>query len=128
MKRFWITVRMGRTELDDNKVNDETLEDWLQQKLEPFLSLFVGQGRVCVERVDPSRIDVSLNFTVDGNSVSDVMDRFRTDFETLAPISQGVDINETKTFKLCFPSINDEQFHVFVRVNPESGRPMYTEE
>ena len=128
MKSFWITIRMGRSEILDSEIEDDTLQAWLQEKLEHATSLLSGRGRVTVERVDPLRVDVELNFTVSGLSVADVMERFRDDFRALSPITQGIEITETKKYKLCFPRINGEQFPVFVRIDPDSGRPIYTED
>jgi hypothetical protein len=128
MKSFWITIRMGRSDILDSEIDDDTLQAWLQEKLEHATSLLSGNGRVTVERVDPLRVDVELNFTVSGLSVADVMERFREDFRALSPITQGIEIAETKNYKLCFPRINGEQFPVFVRIDPDSGRPIYTED
>ena len=128
MKRFWITIRMGRSDILDSEIADDALQTWLQDKLEHATSLLSGNGQVRVERIDPLRVDVDLNFTVKGASVADVMERFRDDFRALSPITQGVEIIETKNYKLCFPRINGEQFPVFVRIDPDSGRPIYTED
>ena len=128
MKSFWITIRMGRSDILDSEIEDDTLQAWLQEKLEHATSLLSGYGRVTVERVDPLRVDVELNFTVSGLSVADVMERFREDFRALSPMTQGIEIAETKNYKLCFPRINGEQFPVFVRIDPDSGRPIYTED
>ena len=128
MKSFWITIRMGRSDILDSKIADDTLQAWLQDKLEHATSLLGGDGQVRIDRVDPLRVDVDLNFTVEGLSVADVMERFRDDFRALSPITQGVEITETKNYKLCFPRINGEQFPVFVRIDPDSGRPIYTED
>jgi len=128
MKSFWITIRMGRSDILDSEIDDDTLQAWLQEKLEHATSLLSGNGRVTVERVDPLRVDVELNFTVSGLSVADVMERFREDFRALSPMTQGIEIAETKNYKLCFPRINGEQFPVFVRIDPDSGRPIYTED
>jgi hypothetical protein len=128
MKSFWITIRMGRSDIMDSAIEEDTLQAWLQEKLQHATSLLGGNGRVNVERVDPLRVDVELNFTVNGLSVADVMERFRDDFRALSPITQGIEITETKNYKLCFPRINGEQFPVFVRIDPDSGRPIYTED
>jgi len=128
MKGFWITIRMGRSDILDSEIGDDALEAWLQDKLEHATSLLNGNGKVSVERVDPLRVDVELNFTVKGLSVADVMERFHDDFRALGPITQGIEITETKNYKLCFPRINGEQFPVFVRIDPDSGRPIYTED
>jgi hypothetical protein len=119
---------MGRSDIRDSDVEDETLEVWLQEKLEHATSLLQGQGQVRVERVDPLRVDVALHFTVGALSVIDVIDRFKDDFKALAPITQGIEISETKQYKLVFPRINGEQFPVFVRVDPDSGKPIYSED
>jgi hypothetical protein len=128
MKSFWVTIRVGRSDILDSAIGDDALEAWLQDKLEHATSLLSGQGKVSVERVDPLRVDVELNFTVRGPSVADVMERFRDDFRALGPITQGIEKTETKNYKLCFPCINGEQFPVFVRIDPDSGRPIYTED
>jgi hypothetical protein len=128
MKSFWITIRMGRSDILDSKVEDDTLQGWLQEKLQHATSLLSGNGKVSVERVDPLRVDVDLNFTVNALSVADVMERFRDDFRALGPITQGIEISETKNYKLCFPRINGEQFPVFVRIDPDTGHPIYTED
>jgi hypothetical protein len=128
MKSFWITIRMGRSDILDSEIADDALQSWLQDKLEHATSLLSGNGQVRIERVDPLRVDVDLNFTVKGGSVAEVMERFRDDFRALSPIAQGVEITETKNYKLCFPRINGEQFPVFVRIDPDSGRPIYTED
>lgn len=128
MKSFWITIRMGRSEILNSDMEDDALQTWLQSKLQHATSLLSGNGKVSVERVDPLRVDVELNFTVRGLSVADVMERFRDDFRALGPITQGIDISETKNYKLCFPRINGEQFPVFVRIDPETGHPIYTED
>jgi len=128
MKSFWITIRMGRSDILDSEIADDALQTWLQDKLEHATSLLSGNGQVRIARVDPLRVDVDLNFTVKATSVADVMERFRDDFRALSPMAQGVEIAETKNYKLCFPRINGEQFPVFVRVDPDSGRPIYTED
>jgi hypothetical protein len=128
MKSFWITIRMGRSDILDSELEDETLKSWLQEKLQHATSLLSGNGKVTVERVDPLRVDVGLNFTVNALSVADVMERFRDDFRALGPITQGIEISETKNYKLCFPRINGEQFPVFVRIDPDTGHPIYTED
>jgi len=128
MKSFWITIRIGRSDIRDSEIEDDSLQAWLQQKLERATSLLSGNGRVTVERVDPRRVDLDLNFTGNGLSVADVMERFRGDFRALAPITQGVEIKETKNDKVCFPRINEEQFPVFVRIDPDTGHPIYTED
>jgi len=128
MKSFWVTIRMGRSDIRDSEIEDETLQTWLQNKLEHATSLLSGNGRVSIERIDPLRVDVDLNFSVTGSSVAEVMERFRDDFRALGPITQGIDISETKNYKLVFPRINGEQFPVFVRIDPDSGHPIYTED
>jgi hypothetical protein len=128
MKSFWITIRMGRSDILDSELEDETLKTWLQEKLQHATSLLSGNGKVTVERVDPLRVDVGLNFTVNALSVADVMERFRDDFRALGPITQGIEISETKNYQLCFPRINGEQFPVFVRIDPDTGHPIYTED
>ena len=128
MKSFWITIRIGRSDILDSEIEDAALEAWLQNKLEHATSLLSGNGRVSVERIDPLRVDVGLNFSVRGASVSDVMERFRDDFRALGPLTQGIEISESKNYKLCFPRINGEQFPVFVRIDPETGTPIYTED
>ncbi len=128
MKSFWVTIRMGRSDILDSEAKDEALEAWLQSKLEHATSLLGGNGKVSVERVDPLRVDVDLNFTVRGESIAEVMEKFRDDFRALTPITQGIDITETKNYKLCFPRVDGEQFPVFVRIDPDSGRPIYTED
>ena len=128
MKSFWVTIRMGRSDILDSEIQDDTLRTWLQSKLEHATSLLSGNGKVSVGRVDPLRVDVDLNFTVRGSSVADVMERFREDFRALGPITQGIEIAETKNYKLVFPRINGEQFPVFVRIDPDSGHPIYTED
>ena len=128
MKNFWVTIRIGRSYVLNSEVEDETLQNWLQTKLEHATSLLSGSGKVSVERIDPLRVDVDLNFTVQGLSVADVMERFRDDFRALGPIAQGIDISETKNYKLVFPRVNGEQFPVFVRIDPDTGHPIYTED
>lgn len=119
---------MGRSDILDSEIADETLQDWLQEKLQHATSLLSGNGKVSVERVDPLRVDVDLNFTARGLSVAGVMERFRDDFRALGPITQGIEISETRNYKLCFPRINGEQFPVFVRIDPDTGHPIYTED
>ena len=128
MKSFWVTIRMGRSDIRDSEIEDETLQTWLQSKLEHATSLLNGNGTVSIARIDPLRVDVDLNFTVRGSSVAEVMERFRDDFRALGPITQGIDISETKNYKLVFPRVNGEQFPVFVRIDPDSGHPIYTED
>jgi hypothetical protein len=128
MKSFWITIRMGRSDILDSDIADESLQSWLQSKLEHATSLLGGNGKVSIERVDPLRVDVDLNFTVRGRSVADVMEQFRDDFRALGPITQGIEISETRNYKLCFPRIDGERFPVFVRIDPETGHPIYTED
>ena len=128
MKSFWITIRMGRSDIRDSDIEDDTLQSWLQKKLEHATLLLGGNGKVSVERVDPLRVDVDLNYTVNATSVADVMERFRDDFRALGPLTQGIEISETKNYKLCFPRINGEQFPVFVRIDPDTGHPIYTED
>jgi hypothetical protein len=119
---------MGRADILDSEIEDGTVEGWLQERLEHAAALLSGNGKISIERVDPLRAEVDLNFTVKGSSVADVMERFRDDFRALATITQGIEITETKNYKLCFPRINGEQFPVFVRIDPDSGRPIYTED
>ncbi len=119
---------MGRSDILDSQIQDDTLQAWLQEKLQHVTSLLSGNGKISVERIDPLRVDVDLNFTVNGVSVADVMERFRDDFRALDPITQGIEISETKNYKLCFPRINGEQFPVFVRIDPDTGHPIYTED
>src|SRR4051794_31531882 len=113
MKSFWITIRMGRSDILDSDIEDNALQAWLQEKLEHASQLLSGNGKVTVERV--LRVDVELNYTVTGLSVADVMEHFREDFRALGPITQAIEITETKNYKLCFPRIDGEQFPVFVR-------------
>jgi hypothetical protein len=119
---------MGRADILDSEIEDGTFEAWLQERLDHAAALLGGNGKISIERVDPLRAEVDLNFTVKGSSVADVMERFRDDFRALATITQGIEITETKNYKLCFPRINGEQFPVFVRIDPDSGRPIYTED
>ena len=119
---------MGRSNILDSETADDALQTWLQEKLQHATSLLNGNGKVNVARVDPLRVDVDMNFTVKAGSVADVMERFRDDFRALGPITQGIEISETKNYKLCFPRINGEQFPVFVRIDPETGHPIYTED
>lgn len=128
MKNFWVTIRMGRSDILDSDVEDSVLETWLQERLEHATSLLEGRGKVRVERVDPLRVDVALDFTVGAHSVADLMDRFKDHFQALAPITQGIEIGETKQYKLIFPRIDGEQFPVFVRIDPDSGKPIYSED
>jgi hypothetical protein len=128
MKSFWITIKMGRSDIRDSELEDEQLEAWLQGKLEHATSLLDGGGKVQVDRVDPVRVDVALTFSVHGRSVVEVMERFRDDFRALAPIMQGIEISESKRYKLVFPRINGEQFPVFVRIDPDSGQPIYSDD
>jgi hypothetical protein len=128
MKNFWITIKMGRSDIRDSELDDEQLEAWLQGKLEHATSLLAGGGKVQVDRVDALRVDVALNFPVHGRSVVEVMERFRDDFRALAPITQGIEISESKRYKLVFPRVNGEQFPVFVRIDPDSGQPIYSED
>ena len=128
MKSFWITIRMGRSDILDSQIEDDTLQTWLQEQLQHATCLLSGNGKVSIERVDPLRVDVDLNFTAQGLSVADIMERFRDDFRALGPIAQGIEISETKNYKLCFPRINGEQFPVFVRIDPDTGHPIYTED
>lgn len=119
---------MGRSDVRESELEDEQLETWLQGKLEHATSLLEGGGKVQVDRVDPVRVDVALNFSVHGQSVVEVMERFRDDFRALAAIAQGIEISESKRYKLVFPRINGEQFPVFVRIDPDSGQPIYSED
>jgi hypothetical protein len=128
MKSFWITIRMGRSDIGDSAIEDETLQAWLQKKLEHATSLLGGNRKVSIERVDPLRVDADLNYSVRGLSVADVMERLRDDFRALDAITQGIEISETKNYKLCFPRINGEQFPVFVRIDPDRGHPIYTKD
>lgn len=128
MKAFWVTIRMGRTDILDAEVEDEMIQVWLDGRFEHLISLFEGRGTVDITRVDPLRIDVALNFTVQGDSVADVMGRFKADFEVLAPQTQAIEIAATRPYKLYFPTVAGEQFPVFIRVDPDSGKPLYTED
>ena len=128
MKSFWITIRLGRSEIENSEIDETAQESWLQDELQQYTSLMEGHGQVRIERVDPLRVDAELNFTVAGASVSDVMERFKDDFRKLTNLAQGIEIAETKNYKLWFPRINGEQFPVFVRIDPDSGRPIYTED
>jgi hypothetical protein len=128
MKGFWVTIRLGRCEIEDGEIDEDILETWLEDKFEHVTCRFEGSGRVKVDLVDPLRADVTVNFTVDGESALDVMERFHSDFEVLAPITRGIDIAETQRFKLCFATIDGEQFPVFVRFDPASDKPLYTED
>lgn len=44
MKSFWITIRMGRSDIRDSEIEDDTLQTWLQNKLEHATSLLSGNG------------------------------------------------------------------------------------
>jgi len=129
MSRFCVSVSLGRTELAEKVPDLDLLENWLQDQLSHVTSRFEGQGQVRIEPVDDLRVDVRTTFVVGGSSVLDVVDRFRGDFELLRSMTRGIHIAETKTFKLCFPTIAGEQLGgIFVRVDPESGDVMYTDD
>ena len=66
-EEFWGTRKMGRSDMLDSGLEDEELETWLQGKLEHATSLLDGGGKVQVDRIDPLRVDVALNFTVQGS-------------------------------------------------------------
>lgn len=122
LKHFFVSVSHGSTELADQVPDLDLLEDWLQEQFIHVTSRVEGNGRVRVTPLDELRIDVRTTFVVAGSSVVDVMDRFRRDFELLQGMVRGIDIAETKTFKLCFPTISGERLDgIFVRVDPESG-------
>lgn len=126
--RFLVTLRLGRTDIEDPELEDDVIEGWLQERLEHVTSLLGGEGRVGVDRIDPLRVDVTVRFTVEGTSVADVMERYCSDFGKISPICTGVDVHATKTFKLCLATVGGEQFAVFVRKDPESGEPIYTDD
>src|SRR5581483_763455 len=128
MKSFWITIRMGRSDILDSNIENDALKAWLQDSLQHVTSLLSGNGKISIDRIDPLRIDVDLNFTVTGLSVAEIMERFRDDFRALGPLTQGIEISESKNYKLCFPRVDGEQFPVFVRIDPDTGRPIYTED
>lgn len=97
--------------------------------LSHFTSRFGGWGRVRITHVDDLRIEVGVTFTVEGSSVLDVIDRYRDDFELLQGIMRGIEVAETKRFKFCFPMIAGERLDgTFIRVNPDSGEPMYSDD
>lgn len=128
MKNFWVTIKMGRSDILDGELEDEQLEAWLQGKLEHATSLLDGGGKVQVDRIDPLRVDVALNFAVQGLSMVEVMERFRDDFRALAPLTQAIEIGVSKHYKLVFPRVNGERFPVFVRIDPDTGQPIYSED
>jgi len=119
---------MGRSDILDSNIEDDALKAWLQDSLQHVTSLLSGNGKISIDRIDPLRIDVDLNFTVTGLSVAEIMERFRDDFRALGPLTQGIEISESKNYKLCFPRVDGEQFPVFVRIDPDTGRPIYTED
>ena len=128
MNSCWITIRTGRSDIPDSEIADDARQAWLQDKLEYATSRLGGNRAIRVDRVDPLGMDVGPNFTVTDSFVADVRERFRGDFRALRAIMQGVEIAETKNDKLGFPRINGEQFPVVVGIDPDSGRPIYTED
>jgi len=43
MKSFWVTIRMGRADIQDSEMADDALQAWLQEKLEHATSLLSGK-------------------------------------------------------------------------------------
>ena len=129
MRSFWITVPFKRTHAERYGLEAETVEEWLERKLVHLTSLFEGDGRVHVKKVDDLRFDVELNFVVEGKSIVDVMDRFRDDVKVLEALVSGVEIREAASFKLCMPTIEGEMLQpFFVRIDPETGTYRDTED
>ena len=117
----------GIAELEEPISDLDLFEDWIQEKLSHVADKFGGYGRVWAKPLDDRRVEVSTSFIVEGLSALDIVDRFRDDFEAIQTITRGIEITETKTFKLYFPIVNGEQMDgTFIRVNPDSGQPMYT--
>jgi hypothetical protein len=116
---------MGGADILDSEIGDDTVEAWLQEKLEHAAALLSGNGKVSVERVDSLRVDVELNFTVRGLSVADVMERFRDDFRALATIPKA---SKSRIRRITSSASRALTFPVFVRIDPDSGRPIYTED
>jgi hypothetical protein len=86
-------------------------------------------GRCVFTPIDDLRIDVRTTFVVEESSVFEVLDRFRGDFDLLRGMTCGIDVAETKTFKFCFPKIAGERLDgIFIRVDPQSGEPMYSDD
>ena len=127
-KSFCISLDLGPTDIDPPEADPELVEQWLEQRLSHVTSRFGGFGQVHVRVVEYGRVDVRVNFSVHGTSPLEVFDKFRSDFEILEPISRGIGIVETSSFKLRFFTIEGEQLSAFVRVNPETGRPMGSSE
>ncbi len=129
MKSFWLTVPLKRTHSEQFGLEADVVEEWLQSKLEHLASLFDGNGRVRVQKVDDLRFDVGLDFVVKAGSTLDVMDRFRPDIERLALLARGIEVRETASYKLCYPTIEGEMLApIFVRVDPETGKYRDTED
>jgi hypothetical protein len=129
MKHFPISLTHGVAELEEPIPDLELFEDWMQERLSHVVDKFGGYGRVRVKPVDNLRVEVTTSFLVEAVSPLDVIDKFRDDFEIIQAIIRGIDITETKAFKLCFPIVNGKQMSgTFIRINPDSGQPMYTDD
>jgi hypothetical protein len=70
MKSFWITFPFKRTVAEQPGMDAEATEEWLAAKLNHLTSLFQGNGRVDVRKVDDLRLDVELSFVVEPSLVS----------------------------------------------------------
>jgi hypothetical protein len=130
MRYFQIEVSLGRTQINTNgeEIDLGQIESFLDDSLTSMRGLFDGGGSVRVQEAETGDLDVRLLFAVRGNSKTEVLRRFVSDFELLEKSSRAIAIQETKTFKCVLPKFQGEQFGVFIRVNPETGRPMYTDD
>jgi hypothetical protein len=126
VKKFRVTVQLGATEIDPPDADLERVEEWLENNLQPIMSLFEGYGRIYVSAREDGTVNVEVDFIVEGNSSVDVFDRHRSHFETVQILSRGFEITESATFRPSFFKIEGEQLYAFVRFNPETNKPMYS--
>ena len=127
-KSFHISLELGHTDIDPPDAEPDDVEKLLEEKLAHVTSRFEGYGRVHVRVIEYGRIAVAVSFAVRGLSPLDVLQRFKSDFEMLEPLSRGISVTETTPFKLRFFTIEGEFLSAFIRVNPETGKPMGSSE
>ena len=130
MKTFQIEIALGRTDVDgiDQDIDREQLQTFLESSLESVLGLFDGGGRVWITETRTGAIDVKLLFMINAESKAEALRRFMRDFELLEKPSSSIAVNETKTFRCLSIEVDGERFSMFIRFNPETGKPMYTDD
>ncbi len=127
MKPFRITLHLGATEIDPPDLDAEAVEGWLENRLQHITSMFQGHGSIHIDPREDGLVDVSVVFSVRGESPLDVIDKFKSDFEMVKHLSRGIDVTETAIFRLCLFRVESEHLTAFIRHHPTTGRPIYSD-